>query len=196
MTTPYARTMPVPFVQKLLLLAALTAAGCGSPTRYVKTNADLGAITAVAVVPFENVTNDKLCAERVHKIFLTELLNFDAFRVVEPGQLLRAMRRDQLEPGTLTPEEMKKLGELLQVQALFLGSVLEYDEGRSGGLAPSPRVRLQFRLVDTQTGTTLWSVSRTRGGATLTGRMFGVGGDPVSTLAQKVIREELGELLR
>lgn len=188
------RTTPVRHLT--LLLAAAAAAGCASSARYVKTDADLGAITAVAVVPFENVTNDKLCADRVHKLFLTELLAADAFRVVEPGQLLRAMKRDQLEPATLTPEEMKKLGEQLKVQALFLGAVLEYDEGRAGGAAPSPRVRLQFRLVDTETGTTLWAVTKTRGGTTVTGRLFGIGGDPAATHAQLIIREALAELLR
>jgi TolB-like protein len=189
------RKMPV--LRRSLSLLAVLAAACGAaPNQYVKSDADLGAITAVAVVPFENVTTDKLCAERVHKLFVTELLNFDAFRVVEPGQLLRAMRRDQLEPATLTPEEMKKLGEALKVQALFLGSVLEYDEGRGGGAAPSPRVRLQFRLVDTETGTTLWSVTRTRGGTTVAGRLFGIGGDSAATHAQKIIREALAELIR
>ena len=157
---------------RILLLATVAATACSAPAQYVKSDADLGAITAVAVVPFENVTTDKLCAERVHKLFVTELLNFDAFRVAEPGQMMRAMRRDQLEPGALTSEEMKKLGEQLKGQALFLGAVLEYDEGRAGGAAPSPRVRLQFRLVDTETGTTLWSVTRTRGGPTVAGRPF------------------------
>ncbi len=185
-----------PTRRHVLLLAAALAAGCGAPQQYVKTDADLGAITAVAVVPFENVTTDKLCAERVHKLFLTELLNFDAFRVAEPGQTLRAMRREQLEPGTLTPEEMKKLGEQLKVQALFLGAVLEYDEGRAGGSAPSPRVRLQFRLVDAETGTTLWSVTRTRGGTTVAGRLFGIGGETAASLAQSMIRDALAELIR
>jgi len=188
---------PLSRLHSLFLPAvALAAAACVAPSRYLKTNADLGAITAVAVVPFENVTNDKLCAERVHRIFITELLGFDLFRVAEPGQVLRAMRRDQLEPGSLTPEDIKRLGEQLKVQALFLGAVLEYDEGRSGGAVLSPRVRVQFRLVDTETGTTLWSVSRTSGGATLSARMFGVGGDPASTLVQKLIREELAILAR
>jgi TolB-like protein len=91
---------------------------------------------------------------------------------------------------------MKKLGEQLKVQALFLGSVLEYDEGRSGGAAPSPRVRLQFRLVDAETGTTLWSVTRTRGGTTVAGRLFGIGGETAASLAQNLIRESLAELIR
>jgi TolB-like protein len=196
--TESQRTLAVHRLARILLVMVVAggAACVASPARYVKTNADLGAITAVAVLPFENVTNDKLCAERVHKIFITELLAYDAFRIVEPGQVLRAVRRDQLDPAALTPEEMKRLGEQLKVQALFLGQVLEYDEGRGGGTAPSPRVRLQFRLVDTETGTTLWSVSRTRGGATIAARMFGVGGDPASSLAQALIRDELAQLTR
>lgn len=189
-----SRTMTV--LRYVVLLIAALATACGTPRRYVKTDADLGAITTVAVLPFENVTADKLCADRVHKIFLTELLNFDAFRVVEPGQLLRAMRREQVEPGTITPDDMKKLGEQLKAEALFLGTVLEYDEGRSSGTAASPRVRLQFRLVDTHTGTTLWSASETLGGVTLTARLFGFGGATAASLAQQIIREELARLIR
>ncbi len=181
---------------ELILLVALAAAGCGGPTRYVRTDADLGAITTVAVIPFENVTNDKLSAERVQRIFLTELLNRNAFQVVEPGQVLRALRRDQLDPAALTPEDMKRLGQALKAQALFLGTVLEYDEGRTGAGPATPRVRLAFRLVDTETGTTLWSVSRVRGGATIAARLFGVGGEPASGLAQEIIRGELAALTR
>lgn len=181
---------------KTALLVVLAVAGCGGPTRYVNRTADLGAITTVAVLPFENVTNDKLCAERVQKIFVTELLNRDAFQVVEPGQVTRVLRREQLEPGTLTPDDIKKVGQALKAQALFVGAVLEYDEGRGGGSAPSPRVKLQFRLVDSETGTTLWSVSRERGGATISARLFGVGGSPASSLAEELIRDELARLTR
>jgi hypothetical protein len=52
-------------------------------------------------------------------------------------------------------------------------------------------VRLAFRLVDTESGSTLWSVSRTRGGATVAARLFGVGGASASDLAQEIIRDEL-----
>jgi polysaccharide biosynthesis protein PelC len=180
----------------LALALALAAAGCGATPRYVNKSADLGAITSVAVLPFENVTTDKLCAERVHKIFVTELLARDAFKVVEPGQVARVMRRDQLEPGTLAPEDIKRVGQALGAQALFMGAILEYDEGRSGGYAPSPRVKLLLRLVDVETGTTLWSVSRERGGTTVSARLFGIGGNPASSLAEQLIREELAQFAR
>jgi len=177
------------------LLLALAAA-CAAPPRYLNRSADLGAITTVAVLPFENLTPDKLCAERVQRIFFTELLAREAFKVVEPGQVARQLRRDQLEPGTLAPEDMKRLGQALQAQALFLGAVLEYDEGRGGGGAASPRVKLQLRLVDAETGTTLWSVNRERGGATVASRLFGIGGSPASSVAEELIHEELGQFAR
>lgn len=179
-----------------LLLAALAGAGCAAPPRYLNRSADLGAIKTVAVLPFENITTDKLCAERVQRIFLTELLSREAFKVVEPGLVTRAMRRDQLEPAALTPEEIKRLGTALGAEALFMGTVLEYDEGRAGGSAPSPRVKLLLRLVDVDSGTTVWSVSREAGGATVTARLFGIGGSAASTVAEKLIREELAQFAR
>jgi TolB-like protein len=178
-----------------LLLAAVTAVGCGGPRRYVNERADLGAVKTVAVLPFENVTNDKLCAERVQKIFITELLNQSAFQLVEPGQVTRALRKDGLDPGALTPDDIKRLGDGLKAQALFLGAVLEYDEGRTAAV-PSPKVKILLRLVDTQTGTTLWSVSRTRAGASMASRLFGIGGKPASSVAEDLIRDELWALTR
>jgi len=180
-----------------LLVVALAASACARvPSRYVNKSADLDAIATVAVLPFENVTNDKLCAERVHKIFVTELLSSGAFQVVEPGQVIRIVRRDQLDVGALAPEDIKRLGEALKVQAIFLGAILEYDEGRGSGSVPSPRVKLQIRLVETETATTLWSVTRTRAGATVAARLFGVGGVPASSMAEEIIRDELAQLAR
>jgi TolB-like protein len=181
---------------RLPLITALLLLACAPPPRYLNQSADLGAITTVGVLPFENVTTDKLCAERVQKIFITELLARDAFKVAEPGLVTRAMRRDQLEPGAMTPEEIKKVGLALGAQALFMGAVLEYDDGRAGGYAPSPRVKLLLRLVDVETGTTLWSVNRERGGATISARLFGIGGSPASSVAEQLIREELATFAR
>jgi hypothetical protein len=56
-------------------------------------------------------------------------------------------------------------------------------------------VKLQFRLVDAETGTTLWSVVRSAGGAALTARLFGIGGEPASSVAGEIIRDELSKLL-
>jgi polysaccharide biosynthesis protein PelC len=182
--------VPRSLLRTALLVAALGTAACGGPRQYVNQSADLSAVKTVAVLPFENVTNDKLSSERVQRVFVTELLNLSTFQVVEPGMVVRAMRKEQLDAGALTPDDIKRLGTALKAEALFLGTVLEYDEGR-GGTTLSPQVKLQFRMVDTQTGTTLWATSRSRGGATISARLFGVGGVTASQLAEDLIREEL-----
>ena len=178
------------------LAALLLAAACAPrPARFVNASADLAAMKTVAVLPFENVTADKLCSERVQRLFLTELLATNVFEVVEPGQVQRAVRRDQLDVAALSPDDIRKLGQGLRADALFMGTVLEYDEGRGGALL-APQVKLQFRLVDAATGATLWSVTRSAGGATVSARLFGVGAVPASQLAEQLIREEISRFRR
>jgi TolB-like protein len=180
-----------------LLFVALTLAmvGCSAPARYVNPTADLGGLKTVAILPFESVTNDKLCADRVQKIFFTELLAIGAFQVVEPGQVSFTLRRERLGGEALTPEDMKKLGQALRVEAFFVGAVIEYDDGRAGPV-PNPRVKLQIRLIEAETGETLWSVSPARVGATVAARLFGIGGAPASVIAEELIRKELALFTR
>jgi hypothetical protein len=183
-------------LRRLLPLLALAAAGCAArPARFVNVNADLSAVKTVAVLPFENVTADKLCSERVQRLFLTELLATAVFEVVEPGLVIRAVRRDQLDVSALSADEIRKLGQALKADALFVGTVLEYDEGRGGAIL-SPQVKLQFRLVDAATAATLWSVTRSAGGATVSARLFGVGSVGASSLAEQLIREEVSRFRR
>lgn len=175
------------------VLAALLCAACGGPSQYVKKDVDFSTIRTVAVLPFENVTGDRLSAERVQRIFVTELLNLDVFEVVEPGLVARTAKGAGLDPATVTPDDAKKLGKELKAQALFVGSVMEYEEVRSGAV-PVPRVTVQLRLVETETGATIWSISRSKSGTTIAARMFGVGGNTLIGLTQDLVREELAAL--
>jgi hypothetical protein len=175
------------------LIAALAVAGCATPGRYISPQADLGDVKTVAILPFESLTTEKLCAERVQRIFFTELLATGAFQVVEPGLVSFMMRREHLGADPLTPEDLKKLGQALRAEAFFAGAVIEYDEGR-GGQVPNSRVKLQLRLIDARSGETLWSVSPARVGATISARLFGIGGAPASVVSEELIRTELQAL--
>jgi polysaccharide biosynthesis protein PelC len=176
-----------------VLFAAALLCACGGGRQYVRPDADLSTIRTVSVLPFENVTNDRFAAERVQRIFLSELLMLGIFEVVEPGLAARVVRRDSVDVGTLGPDEIRKLGKELKAQGLFIGSVIEFDEGRSGS-NPAPRVTLQVRLVDVETGITVWSIHKTAGGVTVTSRLFGFGGKAAMTLAEELIRSQLREL--
>jgi TolB-like protein len=177
----------------LLLLAAALAAGCTGSRQYVRANADFSTIQAVTVLPFENVTSDKLAAERVQRIFVSELLNLNVFEVVEPALAARLVGRDAFQASGVSPEDVVRLGKELKVQGLFLGSLLEYDEGR-GGAAANPRVTVQIKLVETETGATVWSITRTAGGASLGSRLFGMGGSTAVRAAEEAVREALAAL--
>ena len=178
--------------------ASLVAADCASSrtTKYLHPNVDLGAIKRVAVLPFENLTQERTAAEKTQKIFLTELLSLEAFEVVEPGQVTRELRAARIESvDALGPAELKKLGEGLKAQGIFIGAVVDYAETRSG-TTPTPEVTIQLRLVETQTGVTVWSASRTRSGASASARLFGIGGQSLTESARQLIREELGTLVK
>lgn len=179
----------------LAAAALVLGTGCPSARPYVSPTADFTELKTVAILPFATVTSDKLSAERVQRIFFTELLSTGAFQVVEPGQVSHVLRRDRVNLEALTPEDMKKLGDALRAEAFFIGAVLEYDEGR-GGAVPNPRVKLQLRLVQASNGETIWSASPARVGTTVSARLFGIGGEPASVIAEDLIRRELRLLTR
>ena len=157
---------------------------------------DLGAIRRVAVLPFESLVQDRTAGEKVQKLFLTELLALEAFEVAEPGLVTKTLKADRIESmDALGPAELKRLGETLKVQGIFLGSVVDFSETRTGA-TPAPEVTIQLRLVETQSGVTVWSASRTRSGTTASARLFGIGGQSLTEAARQLVREELKTLVK
>ncbi len=180
---------------RALLLGALmlSVSACSSSRQFVHASADLSTIREVAVLPFDDVAGDKLGGERVQRIFLTELLALGVFDPVEPGQVLRAMRTQRVEPSSLTPEDIQKIGKELKVQGIFVGTLVEYEEGRG---SQGAQVTLHLRLLDVESGKTVWSTSRSGSGSTVSGRLFGMGSRTAAEVAQALIREELELLVR
>jgi len=181
-------------------MAALVAfvvalSGCASgPTHYLHPNADLGAVQKVAVLPFENVSGVQGASDKVHKIFLVELLSLEAFDVIEPGRVAKALKGETVaSPDQLAPEDLKRIGAALGTDALFMGQVLDYNDARGTGSAPS--VTIQLRLVETSSGATIWSTSKTQSGVKASSRLFGISSDSVTEATRNVIREELSTLL-
>jgi TolB-like protein len=152
----------------------------------------LAAIQKVAVLPFETLAQESTSAEKVQKIFYLELLALEVFEVVEPGQVKKSLRGST---EALGPDDFQRLGKELGVDALFLGTVVDFAETRSGS-TPAPEVTVQLRLVETATGATVWSTGESRSGASMSTRLFGVGGDSLTEAARQLIRSQLQTLLR
>lgn len=180
----------------LLALLLLPACASTSTTQYIHPNMDLGAIQKVAVLPFDNLTQERTAGDKVQKVFMTELLSLSAFEVVEPGAVLKALKAERAESSeALGPAELKRIGEAVKADALFLGAVVDFADNRAGS-TPAPEVTIQLRLVETQSGVTVWSASRTRAGASMSARLFGVGGGSLTQAARELIRAELRTLVR
>jgi TolB-like protein len=178
------------------LLLSLVSCRSSRTTKYVHPNMDLGAFRRVAVLPFESLVADRSAGEKVHKIFLTELLSLEAFEVAEPGTVTKLLKAERIEStDSLGPTDFKRIGEALKVQGVFLGSVVDYTESRSG-TAPAPEVTIQLRLVETQSGVTVWSASRTRSGTTASARLFVIGGQSLTEVARQLVRDELSTLVK
>lgn len=177
-----------------LAVALAAGLGCGGRAYYLHPRADLGALRRVAVLPFETLTAERVPADKVQKIFVSELLATGAFEVVEPGTVTRALRDERVESvGALTPADIVRLGKAMGADGLFFGTVLEYGEPR-GGSAGAPEITIQLRLAEGASGTTVWSTSGTRTGATISARLFGLGGDSPSEVTRGLIREALSTL--
>ncbi|HVR39081.1 MAG TPA: hypothetical protein VMU84_08285 [Thermoanaerobaculia bacterium] len=190
---------PPTLIRMLGAIAAIAlVARCGTTqqTRFLHANADLGAIRKVAVLPFDNLAQDRAAGDKVQKIFYLELLSLDVFEVTEPGQVNKIFRAgSSTTVETMGPAEMQKIGKDLGVDALFVGSVVDFAESRLG-TTPAPEVTIQVRLIEAQTGSTIWSVSQTRSGAGVSTRLFGVGGESLTEAARRVVRMELGTLVK
>ena len=179
-----------------LVLWAL-GAGCRSAgSRYLHPNVDLAALKTAAVLPFENLTADRAAGDKVQKIVVAELLALGAFEVIEPGTVVKVLRAERVEAiEGLGPADLQKVGGTLKADVLFLGTVVDFADNRAGS-SPAPEVTIQLRMVETQSGVTVWSTSKTRSGAGTMTRLFGIGGDSVTEAARQLVQRELRTLVQ
>ena len=155
----------------LWLFSLLILSGCGSALRvYLHPGGDLSALQKVAVIPLANFSNDRFAGERVTHALITELLIRTDFIVVEEGEVNRVLKEAGVklieEPDTgkvFDIAKLKKLKESLGVQAIFLGSVDQYDMVRIGA-ETYPLVTLNVRLVDVETGNIIWRATCSKKG--------------------------------
>ena len=107
-------------VAALLLLPGLGLLGCGGSmktTRFSNPNFDFSFVERVAVVPFDNQTNDRQAGLRATRLTITELLASGAVDVVEPGEVQAALIKitgGQINRGVSpSTEQVVSLGQAL-----------------------------------------------------------------------------------
>jgi hypothetical protein len=182
-----------------ILVTMLNCSGCGGkgvPSFYINPDVDFSFIKRVAVLPLDNLTNDKSAADVVRHVVISELLASGLVDVVVPGDAVAAVENLKLKPGqSLSAEQIKILGKALKVQAVILGAVEKYGEAKMGNIS-APEVTITLIMSDTSSGSVIWSATRTRGGANFWARHFGARTETMSETTLNVVREALHTLYK
>ena len=182
-----------------ILLTMFIVSGCGGkgvPSFYINPDFDFSFVKRVAVLPLDNLTNEKFAADAVRHVVISELLASGLVDVVVPGDAVAAVDNLKLKPGqSLNADQIKALGKSLKVQAVIIGAVEKYEEARMGNIS-APEVTITLMMADTSSGSIIWSVTRTRGGADFWARHFGARSETMSETTLKVVREALHTLYK
>lgn len=147
--------------------------GCGGKfTRdeFLREDVDFDAITRIAVLPFQNHTDDKFAHERIRNVAITQILSTGLADVVDRGIVDSVLYEEVIDP-TLPIDliNLKRLGQRLNVQGFLMGSVDMTLE--KGGY---PQLAVTLRLVETQSAAILWQSSGHWTAESYMGKIFGI----------------------
>ena len=183
-----------------VIFLILIAAGCGrgSLVYHVREDVDFSYFKKVAVMPMENLTNERTAGDVVRNVVISELLASGLVDVAVPGDVVAALSDLEIKNGhgaTLNEKQIKAIGKALNVEGLIIGAVEQYGETRSGNFS-APEVTITLMMVDAGSGNIVWSITRSRGGAGFMSRHFGAKADTMSETVLAVVRESIRTLSR
>lgn len=184
--------------QKLLIILMLADIlllfGCAATNKYYrKPEYNIDLVKKVAVLPFDNFATDKYAGEKIKEKVVIELLE-SGFEVVEEGEVLRQLTQLKVKSvSLLTLEEIKSLGQSLNVDAVIRGSVSTLGIIK-GASVDYPEAAVTIRMIEAANGETVWSVSNTAGGPGFLTRHFGIEGKTLDEVARKVVKDSIDTL--
>ncbi len=179
-----------------LLIFCSGCGGRGDSSFYISQETDFSFIKRVAVLPLDNLTNDRFAGDAVRQVVISELLASGLVEVVAPGDAVAALETLKLKTGqSPNADQIKAIGKAIKVQAVIIGAVNKYGEIREGNVS-SPEITITLMMADTSSGSIIWSVTKTRGGAGFMARHFGARADTMSEAVLKVVREAIQTLYK
>ncbi len=161
----------------ILLLLSL-ACGCAHDPRVYSSGRLASIETAsVALLPFDNLTEEKNASRQVYDIFLVELLKVSGFSVVDPGEVERVLAEERIRYTIeLSRDQITSVGAQTGASVLVQGVILEYGMRQVQGfrVGSVPYVSLMIKMVDVESGRIMWASTYSRNGDD-TETVFGFG---------------------
>ena len=179
------------FIVCILSLILFFLVACASPYRasenYHDPDVDFALLRTIAVMPFSNLTNDKLAGERVRNSFMNSLFSTGALYVIPAGEVARGISRAGIDnPWTPSGEEVSKLAAIVGADSVITGVVTEYGEVRSGAVTANV-ISVSMQMIEKESRKVIWSASTTKGGISVWDRLFGGGGEPMEDVTQAAV---------
>jgi len=147
-------------------LLAIGTGGCATGQRlYVNPQADPGAYTKIAFLPFANLGSDQFAPERVSRAFESALLATDRYSIINAAQFYPQLTLGGVDPAKIAadPEKLKAVTSAAGVTGILRGTITEYRSIRTG-TEDYPVVAFEVELLDGPTGTVVWRTSVTAKG--------------------------------
>jgi hypothetical protein len=182
----------------LVLTAVIYLSACGgksAQTKYHDPEMDFSTLRTAAVMPLSNLSQDQLAADRVRDTFINKLMATGVLYVIPIGEVARAIQQTQLvDPSAPSTEEINKITAILQADAVFTGSVLEYGEVRSGATSANV-ISVSMEMFEARSQKVVWVASSTQGGISMADRLLGSGGQPMNEVTQAAVDDLVNKLL-
>jgi hypothetical protein len=155
---------------------------------------DFSLLRTVAVMPFDNLTTDRLAAARVRNTFMTSLFATGVVYVIPSGEVVRGIKRAGIEnPVIPSADEIAKLAAIIKADAVFTGVVNEYGQVRSAATTANV-ISVSMQMTEKESRKVVWSASTTKGGVSTLDRLFGGGGRPMEDVTEAAINDLIKKL--
>jgi TolB-like protein len=177
-----------------MLFPLFGCAGTSGPQVFMRPEFNKEYVRKVAVLPFEDIVGEPNIAERCRQITITQILSSGLFDVVDKMQVDSVLRQEAIPPGTpISASSLRRLGQLLDVQAFLIGSLDEAAEDQKGA-AIFLQISMTMRLIDAESGLVLWQASGRNSGYSWWDRLFGLGGEDSFQVTLGLVRNLLGTI--
>lgn len=192
------RQQPISWRIYILLFVFVLLVACSSGPNtsesYHDPEMDFSLLRTVAVMPFDNLTTDRMAAARVRNTFMTSLLATGVVYVIHSGEVVRGIKRAAIENPTIpSTDDVAKLAAIIKADAVITGVVNEYGQVRSGTTTANV-ISVSLQLIEKESRKVVWTASTTRGGISAWDRLFGGGGRPMEDVTEAAINDLINKL--
>ncbi len=176
-----------------LMLFALNSCSFKEPAVLLKMSPlpDGGRICQVAVLPFANQTRYSVGGPLMTKVFTSEMIKTGGGMIVaHEGDVRKVLMQLRVLPGqTPTIDKLKALADRIGVQLVIIGEVMEMRDKDRYGRILDPVLAVVVRIVDADSGRTLWTTYLRREGKNYQKIMHWGLENTITGLSQRVSRE-------